>query len=107
LKLEETSTETTQRTFARVTAFLFLWLIITGLAGALRILPALGVFPSVIVAITCFANLIFPEYTTTLQYGWAPIAIAEMTTGVRLMLFAVKTLARSDQQFTRPAVIRS
>src|SRR6266849_2220519 len=71
-----------------------------------RILSAFGVFASVIVTIMCFGSLIFPEYAATLQYGWAPMAIAEVTTGFWLMLFAVKTQARSDQQSARPAVIR-
>lgn len=71
-----------------------------------RILSAFGVFASVIVTIICFGSLIFPEHAATLQYGWAPMAIAEVTTGFWLMLFAVKTQARSDQQSARPAVIR-
>src|SRR5438445_7459773 len=70
-----------------------------------RILSAFGVFASVIVTIMCFGSLIFPEYAATLQYGWAPMAIAEVTTGFWLMLFAVKTQARSDQQSARPAVV--
>src|SRR6266478_5194846 len=71
-----------------------------------RILSAFGVFASVVVTIMCFGSLIFPEHAATLQYGWAPMAIAEVTTGFWLMLFAVKTEARSDQQSARPAVIR-
>lgn len=72
-----------------------------------RILSAFGVFASVIVTIMCFGSLIFPEHAATLQYGWAPMAIAEVTTGFWLMLFAVKTQAPSDQQSARPAVIRA
>lgn len=71
-----------------------------------RILSAFGVFASVIVTIMCFGSLIFPEHAATLQYGWAPMAIAEVTTGFWLMLFAVNTQARSDQQCARRAVIR-
>lgn len=71
-----------------------------------RTLSAFGVFASVIVTIICFGSLIFPEHAATLQYGWAPMAIAEVTTGIWLMLFAVKTHARSDQQSARPAVVR-
>ena len=69
-----------------------------------RILSAFGVFASVVVTIMCFASLIFPERAATLQYGWAPMAIAEVTTGFWLM-FAVRIPGRSDQQFARPAVI--
>ena len=71
-----------------------------------RILSAFGVFASVIVTIICFASLIVPEHAARLQYGWAPIAIAETITGFWLMIFAVKTQAGSDQQSARPAVIR-
>jgi hypothetical protein len=71
-----------------------------------RILSAFGVFASVVVTIMCFGSLIFPEHAATLQYGWAPMAIAEVTTGFWLMLFAVRTQAPSDQQSARPAVIR-
>jgi hypothetical protein len=71
-----------------------------------RILSAFGVFASVIVTIMCFASLIFPEHAATFQYGWAPMAVAEVTTGFWLMLFAVKTRAARDQQSARPAVIR-
>jgi len=71
-----------------------------------KILSALGVFASVVVTIMCFGSLIFPEHAATLQYGWAPMAIAEVTTGFWLMLFAVKTPAVRDQQSARPAAIR-
>lgn len=60
-----------------------------------RVLSAFGVFASVVVTITCFGSLIFPEHSATLQYGWAPMAIAEVITGFWLMLFAIKTQARS------------
>jgi hypothetical protein len=56
------------------------------------------VFASVIVTIICFGSLIFPEHAGTLQYGWSPMAIAEVTIGIWLMLFAVKT--------QRPKVLR-
>jgi hypothetical protein len=72
-----------------------------------RILSGFGVFASVIVTIICFGSLIFPEHAATLQYGWAPMAIAEVTTGIWLMFFSVKTQARGDQQSARPAVIRA
>ncbi len=69
-----------------------------------RMLSAFGVFASVAVMVSCFASLIFPEYAATFQYGWAPMAIAEVITGVWLMLFAVPTQGRSDQQSARPMV---
>jgi Domain of unknown function (DUF4386) len=72
-----------------------------------RILSVFGVLASVMVTVICFASLIFPEYEATFQYGWAPMAIAEVTTGFWLMLLAVKTQARSDQLSARPAVIRA
>jgi hypothetical protein len=56
-----------------------------------RILSAFSVFASVIVTIMCFGSLIFPEHAATLQYGWAPMAIAEVATGFWLMLFSVSS----------------
>jgi hypothetical protein len=44
-----------------------------------------GVFASVVVRFMCFGSLIFPEHAGTLQYGWAPMAISEVTTGIWLM----------------------
>jgi len=55
-----------------------------------RTLSAFGVFASVIVTILCFGSLIFPEHAATLQYGWAPMAVAEVATGIWLIIFAVK-----------------
>lgn len=61
-----------------------------------------GVFASVEVTLMCFGSLIFPEHAGILQYGWAPMAISEVTTGIWLMLFAGKTQARGTQQSCRP-----
>ncbi|MBV9502975.1 MAG: DUF4386 domain-containing protein [Acidobacteriaceae bacterium] len=61
-----------------------------------RLLSGLGLFASIIVMIMLFGNLIFPEHAATLQYGWAPMAIAEVTTGFWLM-FAVKIPAQGDE----------
>jgi len=66
------------------------------------ILSAFGVFASVVVTIMCFGSLIFPERAAALQYGWAPMAIAEVTTGIWLMLFSVKIQARSEPHSARP-----
>lgn len=65
-----------------------------------KVLSGFGVFASVIVTIICFGSLMFPEHATMLQYGWAPMAIAEITTGFWLM-FAPKIPARSDQQLAQ------
>jgi len=68
-----------------------------------RILSAFGVLASVIVTIICFGSLIFPERAALLQYGWAPIAIAEVVAGFWLM-FAVKIPATAEPQFARATV---
>jgi hypothetical protein len=60
-----------------------------------RMLAGLGVFASVVVTIVCLGSLIFPEYSGKLQYGWAPMAIAEVGTGLWLMVSGVK-LGRSE-----------
>jgi hypothetical protein len=72
-----------------------------------RILSAFGVFASICVTITCFASLIFPEHSATLQYGWAPIGIAELITGFWLMIYAVKAQENNNLQSAQPTAIRS
>jgi hypothetical protein len=62
-----------------------------------RILSALGLSASVIWTGLYFANLVLPEQHTVLQYiCWPLMAVAEVTTGFCLALFAVKTQARGD-----------
>jgi hypothetical protein len=51
-----------------------------------RPLSAIGVFASALVPVICFGTLIFPEHGGVLQYGWAPMAVAEVVTGFWLML---------------------
>lgn len=60
-------------------------------------LSLLGIFASVIVTILCLGTLLFPEYRKTLNYGWAPMAIAEIVTGFWLM-FAARIPASSSRQ---------
>jgi len=55
-----------------------------------RILSVFGIFASVVVTAMLFGILIFPEHAATLQYGWAPMALAEVATGIWLMVFAVR-----------------
>lgn len=71
-----------------------------------RALSAFGVFASILVPIMCFSALIFPERSAILQYGWAPMAIAEVVTGIWLMIFAVKTQAHGDETCEGQAAIR-
>jgi hypothetical protein len=54
-----------------------------------KTLSIFGVFASLIVTIMCLGSLVFPEHAAKLQYGWTPMAIAEVTTGFWL-LFAAK-----------------
>ncbi len=54
-----------------------------------RLLSGFGIFASVIVTIIGFGSLIFPAQSGVLQYGWAPMAIAEVVTGIWLMIFGV------------------
>lgn len=56
-----------------------------------RALSALGIFASIVVTVICMASLIFPEYSRPLGYGWAPMAVAEVVTGLWLMVRGVET----------------
>ena len=71
-----------------------------------KVLSGFGIFASIIVTIICFGSLIFPERAAMLQYGWAPMAIAEVVTGFWLM-FAVRIPAPVQQQFARAVMTSS
>jgi hypothetical protein len=66
-------------------------------------LSGFGVFASVVVTVICFATLIFPEYRATFNYGWIPMAIAEIVTGFWLMLGAKIPASRAERSGTAMA----
>ena len=67
-----------------------------------RVLSYLGLAASVIWTILYFANLIFPEQHTLFQYICVPpMALADVITGLYLVLFAVKTEVRGNQPAQR------
>lgn len=53
-----------------------------------RILSLTGFIGSLLVPVICFGSLIAPKYSGILQYGWIPIAIAEVVGGVWLIFGA-------------------
>ena len=55
-----------------------------------KAVSVLGIVASVIVTIICFGDLLFPEYSGTLKYGWIPMALAEVVTGIWLMIFGAR-----------------
>jgi len=54
-----------------------------------KILSALGLFASVLVTISSFASLISPQPAKTLQLGWLPIFVAEISVGLWLLFKGV------------------
>ena len=54
-----------------------------------KILSALGFYGSVLVAITTFSDLLWPQYDKMLQFGTLPIAIAEILVGIWLLVKGV------------------
>lgn len=55
-----------------------------------RVLSAFGIFASVVVLFTSLTNLVLPACTHVIQWGWAPIFIAEISTGLWLLVRGVK-----------------
>jgi hypothetical protein len=49
-------------------------------------LSAFGIVASVLVPMLGFASLIFPERAAALTLGWAPIFVAEIATGLWLLI---------------------
>jgi len=69
-------------------SILFFWLFLKSniIPKALSII---GIIGSVLVPIICYASLVWPQYAKTLQIGWIPIAIAEVSVGVLLLVRGV------------------
>jgi hypothetical protein len=59
-----------------------------------KVLSALGLFGSVLTPIVCFGFLIVPRYTGILQFGLAPVAIAEILVGLWLLFKGVNLRPR-------------
>lgn len=55
-----------------------------------RVLSVFGVFASVVTLLTSLGNLVFPASADLLQFGWAPIFLAEITTGLWLLVRGVR-----------------
>jgi hypothetical protein len=51
-----------------------------------RMLSVFGIFASVLLPMLGFASLIFPEGAAALTLGWAPIFVAEIATGLWLLV---------------------
>ena len=55
-----------------------------------RILSVLGIFGSLVFAAVGVANLVLPQYSSVASVGYAPIAVAEISTGLWLLIRGVK-----------------
>ncbi|MEA2998405.1 MAG: hypothetical protein QOK17_238 [Sphingomonadales bacterium] len=60
-----------------------------------RGLAALGIAASPVVTLVCVGSLLFPERASLLQYGWLPMAFAEVGTGLWLLIRGAKAPAGS------------
>lgn len=55
-----------------------------------HVLSAFGVFASCVTLLTSLGNLIFPAHAGVIQFGWLPIFIAEIPTGIWLWARGVR-----------------
>lgn len=76
-------------TFFSVGSTLFFYLFLKSRSIPV-ILSTFGIFASIVVLLTSLANLVFPEYADVIKFGWAPIFISEITTGIWLLVRGVK-----------------
>ena len=77
-------------TFFAVGSTLFFYLFLKS-RSIPRVLSAFGIFASIVVLFTSLGNLVLPAYADVIQFGWAPIFIAEITTGLWLWVRGVNT----------------
>lgn len=61
-----------------------------------RVLSVLGAFASVVTLLTSLGDLVFPAYANAIQFGWIPIFVSEIATGIWLLAYAVKVEPRSE-----------
>lgn len=81
--------------FFSVGSTLFFWLFMQT-SYIPRALSALGIFASLVVALTSLADLIFPAYASVIQFGWIPIFISEIATAIWLLAWGVKVEPRPE-----------
>ena len=55
-----------------------------------KVLSVIGIAASIIVAAIGVISMLFPSEATRLQYGWAPMAIAEVGAGLWLIAFGAR-----------------
>ena len=73
-------------TFFGIGSILFFYIFFTS-RSIPRILSVIGLIASLIVPVMCIGSLLYPEYKSTLIYGWLPMAVAEVGTGIWLLLY--------------------
>lgn len=76
--------------FFSVGSILFFWLLLKS-RFIPRLLSGFGIFASCLVTVLGFINLIVPRYSALLAPGWFPILIAEVATGLWLLIRGVNT----------------
>jgi hypothetical protein len=54
-----------------------------------KALSVLGLFACLLVPIICFGSLISPQHAKVLQFGWLPMALAEISAGLWLLVKSV------------------
>lgn len=81
--------------FFSIGSTLFFWLFVQT-RYIPRVLSAFGIFASLVVLLTSLGNLIFPVYANVIQFGWIPIFISEITTGIWLLVLGVKVEPRPE-----------
>lgn len=61
-----------------------------------KVLSAFGLFASVLVPIICFASLISPKHVRIWQFGWLPMAVAEISVGFWLLFKGVNVRSQNN-----------
>ena len=82
-------------TFFAVGSTLFFYLFLRS-RSIPRVLSTFGIFASVVVLFISLGDLVLPAYADVIQFGWAPIFIAEITTGLWLLVRGVKKCAEAS-----------
>ena len=55
-----------------------------------KVQSVFGIFASILVVLTSFSGLVFPEHGDIIQFGWVPMFISEIVTGLWLLFRGIR-----------------
>lgn len=68
-----------------------------------RVQSVFGIFASILVVLTSLSGLIWPEHAGIIQFGWIPMFISEIVTGLWLLFRGIRVHGHEPRHSFEPA----